>query len=147
MITLVYDTEVHPGFPLSRNELLGLIEVCLDAMGMDEASFSLRLVDDAEISRLNAAFLGCTGPTNILSFPAEPEEGSDEQSLGELALSVPTLVREADLYGQNPLEHTARLLSHGILHITGYDHSPEMDMMTDAAVQAALDEFSNTPGS
>lgn len=138
VIEIVHDAPLSPGFPLGRRELRELLEICLKAMGLDDTVFTLRLVDDAEISRLNAAFLGCTGPTNILSFPAEADEGDADPTLGELALSVPTLTREADLYGQDPQEHTARLLAHGILHLAGYDHGPEMDMLTEVAVAAVV---------
>jgi probable rRNA maturation factor len=52
-----------------------------------------------------------------------------------LALSLPTLAREAFLYGQDPAEHMLRLLSHGLLHLAGFDHGPAMD----AASQEAMD--------
>lgn len=137
-----------PRFPLGNAELRGLLAVMLPAMGMDHAAFALRLVGDAEIARLNSEFLGCMGPTNVLSFPSGGEqgkgamEGDDAQgeNLGEIALSVDTLARETELYGQIPAEHTARLLAHAVLHLAGYDHGPEMEMLTDAAVQGFVPE-------
>jgi probable rRNA maturation factor len=153
-VTVIRETRLDPRFPLSRFELGGLAEVLLEALGLDGRTFELKLVDDREIARLNSEFLGCTGPTNILSFPAhEADEGanadgaggevgepSDQAFLGELALSVDTLSRETDLYGQAPLEHLARLLAHGLLHLAGFDHGEIMFDMTDAAVDRVLDE-------
>ena len=98
-VEIIRETRLDPRFPLSRPELGALAETLLDALGLTGRTFELKLVDDREIARLNSEFLGCTGPTNILSFPAhDAEEGEEtggeigdpgEQTfLGELALSV-----------------------------------------------------------
>lgn len=138
-IKIINATRLDPHFPLSRHELLELCEVILEAIGLEGHGFSLTLVDDREIARLNQEFLGCPGPTNILSFPAGAADGEaspdvEEGFLGELALSLNTLARETLLYGQEPTEHLARLLAHGILHLAGYDHGEEMFDLTDTAV-------------
>jgi len=122
-----------PRFPLARREVLALLEALLDALGLSDSHLSLTLVDDEGIAALNAKFLGCQGPTNILSFPEGDPECPEE--LGALFLSVETLAREAFLYGQDPVEHQARLLAHGLLHLAGLDHGPEMDALTDLAVE------------
>ncbi|WP_316899767.1 rRNA maturation RNase YbeY [Pseudodesulfovibrio indicus] len=142
-VTVVRETRLDPCFPLSGGELRALCGTLLDALGLEGRTFSLKLVDDREIARLNREFLGCTGPTNILSFPAhDPDDpelpAGEDEFLGELALSVDTLARETDLYGQTPLEHLARLLAHGLLHLAGFDHGEIMFDMTDAAVDQAL---------
>ena len=89
----------------------------------DDMLVELALMHDAEIAVLNAAHLGCAGPTNILSFPASPEEAG----LGVLALGVETWLREATLYGQETEEHARHLLAHGLAHLLGHDHGPAMD--------------------
>ncbi|MDR2488996.1 MAG: rRNA maturation RNAse YbeY, partial [Desulfovibrio sp.] len=58
-------------------------------------------------------------------------------SLGCLALSVDTLLRECFLYGQNTDEHCIRLLAHGLSHLMGMDHGPEMDSLADRLAQSA----------
>lgn len=138
--TVLRETRLDPAFPLARRELEEVLEAIMDSLGLDGAVI-LKLVGDAEIARLNAEFMGCTGPTNILSFPAEeesPTETGDVVFLGELALSVDTLAREADLFGQPPHVHLARLLAHGLLHLAGYDHGEIMDDLTEQAVDRIL---------
>ncbi|GFK95107.1 Endoribonuclease YbeY [Fundidesulfovibrio magnetotacticus] len=125
---------LDPTLPLSRSELTPLMERLMEALGLSGASVELRCVDDAEMARLNGEFLGLPGPTNILSFPAEDAERPDY--LGELALGVDTLSREAALYGQEPREHLARLLAHGLLHLAGHEHGQVMDELTDLGVAA-----------
>lgn len=134
-ITIIRETQIDPQFPLSRRELSELVDVILESLGFSGDSLEIQLVDDREIARLNAEFMDCVGPTNVLSFPAEEEGGDDGVYLGSLALSVDTLAREVTLYGQPPLLHLARLLTHGILHLAGYDHGDEMYDLTDMAVE------------
>ncbi len=156
--------------PLAPGELRAVFAVMQEATGLAGCTVELDLVDDEEIARLNAAHLGCTGPTNILSFPAQdgapvpsvlpenvgpegredaagawpdarPGDGPDEGGpchLGWLVLSLDTWRRECQLYGQEPVEHALRLLAHGLGHLAGYDHGPEMDAFTDAAQDAGL---------
>lgn len=126
---------LDPRFPLARRELLELVALILDALELSGAQLSLTVVDDAAQAALNVEFLACLGPTNILSFPeGDPSRPRD---LGALFLSAETLAREAFLYGQDPRQHTARLLAHGILHLAGFDHGPEMDELTERAVARA----------
>lgn len=75
--------------------------------------------------------LGCHGPTNVLSFPGAPGMA------GALLLSLDTLERECLLYGQEPCEHLLRLLAHGMGHLAGLDHGPEMDALCVACQEAA----------
>lgn len=147
-VHIVIETRLDPAFPLSKCELEDICLMLLDGLGLTGSELTLTLVDDKKIASINAEFLGCTGPTNILSFPAQEhtdvessedtEEDSDDVFLGDLALSVDTLARETDLYGQTPVEHLARLLAHGMLHLAGYDHGEEMFDLTDVAVDLVL---------
>ncbi len=96
-------------------------------------SVELVVAGDGAMAALNRRAMGCSGPTNVLSFP-----GGDGR-LGSLFLSADTLEREAFLYGQEPSVHARRLLAHGFGHITGFDHGPAMDafcaMMEEAAAR------------
>lgn len=144
---IVMEARPDPRFPMSRSELLPLLQAILSELSLDGADLTLRVVGDAEIGRLNQAFLGCFGPTNILSFPAMADEDDgeailpvaaeeDDSYLGEMALSVDTLVREVRLYGQEPKEHLIRLLTHSVLHLAGFDHGPEMDFLTESTLDS-----------
>lgn len=132
MINVFSNCPPDPAYPLSRREIGGLIEKILAALGHEGASLDITLVGDDEMANANIEYLGCVGPTNILSFPAEDREDPDR--LGELVLSVDTLRRETRLYGQEPLDYLVRLLSHGILHLAGHEHGQIMDELTDAAI-------------
>jgi probable rRNA maturation factor len=135
MIWISPGASLNPCLPLSRPELKPLLRRLLETLGLTRASLEIRLVDDPAMARLNHDFLGLPGPTNVLAFPSEDPARPDY--LGEIALCVDALGREAVLYGQDPGEHLARLLAHAILHLAGFDHGPEMEDLTEKAVLAA----------
>ena len=65
------------------------------------------------------------------------EDPSRPDYLGELALSLDAVRREAFLYGQPAGLHMARLLAHGFLHLAGLDHGPLMESLTESAAAEA----------
>ena len=114
----------------------------LRAAGSGPAELDLILVRDAGMADYNLRYMGCHGPTNVLSFPideqiAGPEDKDVPVQLGSLVFSVDTLHRETLLYGQDPEEHCLRLLAHGLGHLAGYDHGPEMDELCSEMLSAA----------
>ena len=123
---------LNPTLPISRSELLPLVNKVLSALGFSDRECELSLVGDREIAALNEKFLGCVGPTNVLSFPEQ--DSAAPQKLGLVVLSVDALTREARLYGQEPRAYLVRLLCHGFLHLAGFGHGLEMDEITDAVV-------------
>lgn len=128
-------------FPLAKRELYRMGDMLLEVLGLEGFDFDLKIVNDAAIAEVNEEFLGCVGPTNVLSFPFSETPDLEQNSfLGEIVLSVDTLARETRLYGQQPEEHTVRLLAHAMLHLAGYDHGPEMYSLTDSAVESISPE-------
>ena len=81
---------------------------------------SVILVDDAEIKRLNRDFRHLDQTTDVLSFP---DESTD--SLGDIFISVDTLLRQADEYQHSIKREFSFLVTHGLLHLLGYDHETE----------------------
>lgn len=79
--------------------------------------------DDAYIEKLNTAYRRRKRPTDVLSFPADPDEGI----LGEIYISIDTARRQAVEYGATVREEILRLVGHGALHLCGYDHHRKQD--------------------
>ena len=126
--------------PFCRAELRQALAVMLQAADAGEAELDLVLVRDGDMAAYNARYMACHGPTNVLSFPLDEQPGTGEDAplaLGALVLSVDTLRREALLYGQDTREHCLRLLAHGLGHLAGYDHGPEMDALCSTMLEAA----------
>lgn len=91
----------------------------------------VKFTDDQEIAKLNTNFLGLPGPTNVLSFPAGD---TGKPSGGYIVVSGEAVLREAFMYFQTPGEHTVRLISHGLLHLRGFEHGALMEDLTEKAI-------------
>ena len=92
----------------------------------EDAAVTLRLVNEAEGRRLNAAFRGQRNATNVLSFGYD---GMRPLS-GDLVLCAPVIRREAREQGKTLAAHCAHLTVHGMLHLQGYDHQRDSDART-----------------
>ncbi len=104
------------------------------------------LVDDAVIQSLNAAYRGKDQPTDVLSFAMGEGEFGDLNPgvLGDVVISVPTARRQARRSGREPIDQVTFLLTHGLLHLVGYDHvtdeqEREMTRETRRLMREALD--------
>ncbi|MBI9111306.1 rRNA maturation RNase YbeY [Maridesulfovibrio ferrireducens] len=141
-LSLLYECRPDSNFPLSKREVAHMAELLLNTLKIDGFDFDLKITDDSAIAVINHDFLGCVGPTNVLSFPfSETPDITKNKYLGEIVLSVDTLARETRLYGQVPEDHLVRLLAHALLHLAGYDHGQEMYSLTDVAVETVAPIF------
>ena len=77
----------------------------------------LRLTDDAEMARLNAAFAGKPWATDVLAFPS-----GDPQYPGDVAISLERVRSQATAYGHRIEREFGYLLTHGLLHLAGFGH-------------------------
>lgn len=87
---------------------------------------TIRIVSSAESRSLNRTWRGKDKPTNVLSFPAGEVLGSDAP-LGDLAICVPVVLREAREQSKPSSAHWAHMVVHGVLHLLGYDHVEDRD--------------------
>jgi len=92
---------------------------------------TLRLVEEAEIVRLNRDYRHKTAPTNVLSFPFEVPQGLPASEcggeLGDVVICAPVVRREAAQQGKTEQSHWAHMVVHGTLHLLGYDHVTEAE--------------------
>lgn len=119
-----------PAGELRNLARLAVEAVCaqLDWPAQKRAVVSLLFADDATIANLNAAWRGKDGPTNVLSFPAGFQAGTDgDIVLGDIALAFETVMREAGVDSKRFDHHLSHLIIHGFLHLCGYDHIDDDD--------------------
>jgi probable rRNA maturation factor len=97
----------------------------------DSTEVSILLTNDETIRGLNREYREIDAPTDVLSFSqAEGEDfGSDEDEnpLGDIVISIETARRQAEERGASLEEEVDMLLTHGILHLLGYDHAEPDD--------------------
>lgn len=92
----------------------------------ENAEVSVTFVDDAEIHTLNRDYRGVDRPTDVLSFAMDEGEedffGEEEHLLGDIVISLETVIRQGEEYGHGPVRELMYLSVHSLLHLLGYDH-------------------------
>jgi probable rRNA maturation factor len=115
------------------------------AAGEDGAGISVTIVDDAAIQRINHEHRGKDVPTDVLSFPLEPEPFAHERLLGDIVISVETARRQAGDYDAPVQLEIYRLLIHGLLHVLGHDHEETHERMRMEAEERRLADAIGMP--
>lgn len=120
---------------------------------------SLVIADDDTVKRLNSQYRGLDEVTDVLSFSMlhqghwegegqPPSADSQEpfivyhegpQPLGEVIISYPQTVRQAEAQGHPVQQELGLLIVHGVLHLLGYDHvEPDQETQMKQKEQQAL---------
>lgn len=126
-MSLEIDWRVDAGDWPDETELQALIERVAAAVSAETGASgeaALMLSDDARMHALNRQFRGKDKPTDVLSFPAEPES---EPFLGDIAIGDGIARADAASMGKSFDAHLSHLVAHGLLHLLGYDHEEEVE--------------------
>lgn len=106
---------------------------------------TLRFTDDGEIQRFNAQYRHQDKATDVLSFPTLdislpliPDNLEEFLYLGDVLVSVETAQRQAEERGHSLNEELGWLVTHGLLHLLGWDHPDEASLHQMLAQQETL---------
>ncbi|MFI5370302.1 MAG: rRNA maturation RNase YbeY [Candidatus Eisenbacteria bacterium] len=115
--------------PLTR-----LVTVALAPESARPGEIAIVLGDDATLRELNRRYRGIDRATDVLSFAYEEDSptpallpaarvGAGRRRVsGDLVISLPRVAEQARRYRVTPGHELARLIVHGVLHLTGLDH-------------------------
>ena len=108
----------------------------------EEICLGLQFVDDAQITDLNARWRNKPAATDVLSFSALeagiPLDNCPSLELGDIIVSVPTAERQALEQNHSLEQELCWLVSHGLLHLLGWDHPDEARLATMLQCQEQL---------
>ncbi|MHC4470030.1 MAG: rRNA maturation RNase YbeY [Planctomycetota bacterium] len=99
--------------PLSADRLRREAEEVAKRAGFG-GELSVAIVTDEAIRKLNREFLEHDYATDVLAFPIDEEEG-------EVVVSAERALEEAAERGVDPLSELMLYVTHGILHLAGWD--------------------------
>ncbi|HRY10325.1 MAG: rRNA maturation RNase YbeY [Actinobacteria bacterium] len=97
------------------------------------AELSVVFVDVATMTDLHVRWMDEPGPTDVLSFPMDEltpprdDEEPPEGLLGDVVICPEVAQRQAEQAGHDVRLELGVLLTHGILHLLGYDHAEPDD--------------------
>lgn len=127
--------------PVER--LRAVVEAVLHAEGRS-GQVTLVVTDDEGIRELNRDFLNRDITTDVLAFSAQEDGGAfvaapeSGDYLGDVIVSYPRAVAQADEYGHSPERELCLLAVHGTLHLLGYDHVGDEEKAAMWAKQEAI---------
>jgi probable rRNA maturation factor len=126
-------------------ELRRVARSVLDAEDVTpEVEVEVVLADEPSIRDLNRLYRGRDEPADVLSFAAMEGEAflsapDEAPSLGEVVICLPVARSQASEAGRGVRGELAHLLTHGLLHLLGYDH--EEDEAESQRMKAREDEL------
>ena len=142
-VEIINEQNIHP---ITDSDIELIEKVLKEAAKLEQLTAGevvVTLVDDQRIQELNQHYRGLDQPTDVLSF-AMNEQGEDDldiifaednqavvpNMLGDIVISIPRAVEQAEEYGHSFARELGFLTVHGFLHLLGYDHySPEEESL------------------
>lgn len=111
------------------NELNDYIEYLFNYMNIKNSVISVIIVDNDYIHKINKEYRGIDRETDVISFALEEGETIDEpvKTLGDIYISIDKVYEQAKEYGHSIKRELFFLVTHGFLHLLGYDHMTKED--------------------
>lgn len=95
----------------------------------DDVELSCVIVDDERIHQINREYRHIDRTTDVISFALEDNEQyyveGMPRSLGDIFISYDHACQQAQEYGHSLKREMCFLMTHGLLHLLGYDHMNE----------------------
>ena len=113
---------------------------CLFAREYETVSFDIVFVNNEEIHRVNKEYRQKDSPTDVITFAIFADSSEDEKfifdgevNLGEILVSLDKIEEQSKEHNVSFDDELYYLVSHGILHLLGYDHQtePEYNFMVE----------------
>ena len=105
---------------------------CLNSFDFNTISFDFLYCDSIKTHEINREYRNKDYPADIITFAifADSEDKfvfDGEINLGEVIIALDKVIEEADKKSVSKEYELSFLISHGILHLLGFDHQTEED--------------------
>lgn len=144
-------------FQIEENEkyreiIQKVVQTCFETEKLMNTNLYLNVIlTNPETIRItNKQFRNIDKETDVLSFPMFQKDELDklikesqtkkevvEDVLGDIMISIPKVIEQANEYGHSVERELAYMVVHGFYHVMGYDHIKEEDK----AIMRPKEEF------
>jgi len=97
---------------------------------IENAIFNIIFVTSEEIHEINREYRNVDRVTDVISFALEDSPSINVTSLrllGDIYICLEKVYEQADIYNHSVLRESCFLITHGFLHLLGYDHMEEKE--------------------
>jgi len=115
---------------VSEEELHAMAAYVLTELKVNpRADLAVTLLDEVDMEALHRQWMDLPGPTDVMSFPMDElrpgsgEQGAEGGVLGDVVLCPAVARRQAAESGHSAADELLLLLTHGMLHLLGFDHA------------------------
>jgi probable rRNA maturation factor len=116
-----------------------------------DAELAILFVDEDAMEKLHIEWMDEPGATDVLSFPMDElrpgndDKPSDPGLLGDVVICPSVAAAQAVIAKHSTDDEIRWLLSHGILHLLGFDHAePEEERAMFALQRQLVDSFAES---
>lgn len=124
MTEIVYNKQV--GCPWTKKAVKRLLAVIKKKIKL-KGGLEVNIIGSAAMRKLNRQTRGKDKVTDVLSFAWQEDKILKSNFLGEIYICYPRIVSQAKSFDVPVKEEFIRIFTHGILHLTGYDHIKKKD--------------------
>ena len=120
----IFITDEQTECVIDYEKLEDQIRIILNGLKWGEKEISILLADDKKMRELNNQYRRQDRSTEVLAFPQNEgeAEGLSPHLLGDVVISTVTARKQSTQHELSLEEELVLLLTHGTLHLLGYDH-------------------------
>ena len=112
------------------DELKKLLLYLVYYFKLDNVLCSVIIVDNKTIHKINKEYRNIDRETDVISFALEDDKTINDSPirvLGDIYISIEKAKEQAKEYGHSLKRELCFLMTHGFLHLLGYDHMKKED--------------------
>lgn len=125
-----------------KNLIEKVVNTCFKEENLEKTNLYLNIIltNPETIKQTNQKYRNINKETDVLSFPmfqkeelcnliqeSQTKNEQVEDVLGDIMISIPRVIQQADEYGHSVERELAYMVVHGFYHVMGYDHIKEED--------------------
>lgn len=111
-------------------ELEKLLPYLANYFNLENIISSVIIVDNDKIHQINKEYRNIDKETDVISFALEDDKTINDSPirvLGDIYISIDKAKQQAKEYGHSLKRELCFLMTHGFLHLLGYDHMKKED--------------------
>jgi len=110
----------------NRKETSDLISLIAKKLKLN-GEVEVNVIGEKEIKDLNRRYRGINKVTDVLSFAWQEDKKIKTKNFGQIYICYSKIKKQAKEFKVSPKEEFVRILTHGFLHLLGFDHKTKSE--------------------